>query len=545
MPKRRPSRPAPGAPRAAPAARHARQSRPAGVNGQPRISLCIIARDEAENLAALLEQVRSLVDEIVVVDTGSCDQRTLEVAQRYGARTARHEWTDDFSAARNATIDLATGDWILTLHADERLHEATPGALRTRVRRPRAEPGQKPEFTCFALLYREAAHEAQGRQQVAFAPRLFPRHPRLRWVGSFHEAPVFLDDPNNLVTIPVGELAVIHLGHPGDQARLQEKRARNRRMLDAAIALTPERPFVHFVAGRECLLQGDFAPAAERLERAVALAGEPPPGFMEQCYADLVTACCELGDYERAVRYGNEGLRYFPTADLDCAVALALLLRNGDGDADRAFLHFQRARGLYHIGNTKRGSQDVMTWRPLMGMGYVWERRGQWDRALACYEEALHYQPADVAIRRRAAAALRKLGRPAEAVPHLRQALASAGAGDPQRHHDADYQALHLALAGALQEAGELQDAYDYLDDLVRRWPAIEPYRLALADLLIAVQEYEAAVDVLGAALDGPDLAGAGVYQRLGAALTQLGRHADATNAYQLAASQTASQPTG
>ena len=68
------------------------------------LSLCVIARNEEAMLSGCLESVAGVVDEIVVVDTGSTD-RTIEVALAHGARVLEKPWTDDFSAARNAALD--------------------------------------------------------------------------------------------------------------------------------------------------------------------------------------------------------------------------------------------------------------------------------------------------------------------------------------------------------------------------------------------------------------------------------------------------------
>ena len=95
----------------------------------PRISLCMIARDEAAQLPRCLASVRGAVDEVVLVDTGSRD-RTREIAREHGARVESFAWCDDFAAARNASLARASGDWVLVLDADEELPEATRAGLR-------------------------------------------------------------------------------------------------------------------------------------------------------------------------------------------------------------------------------------------------------------------------------------------------------------------------------------------------------------------------------------------------------------------------------
>src|SRR5262245_166486 len=86
----------------------------------PQVSLCMIAKNEAANLAACLEPLRDLVDEIVVVDTGSTDE-TPAIAGQLGARVFDFPWCDDFSAARNAALERGTGRWAFCLDADERV----------------------------------------------------------------------------------------------------------------------------------------------------------------------------------------------------------------------------------------------------------------------------------------------------------------------------------------------------------------------------------------------------------------------------------------
>src|SRR5262249_33980822 len=100
---------------------------PAGA--RPRVSLCMIVRDEEANLPACLASAADLVDEVVVVDTGSTD-RTREVAARFGARVFDFPWVDDFAAARNESLRHATGDWVFWMDADDRLDEDNRGRLR-------------------------------------------------------------------------------------------------------------------------------------------------------------------------------------------------------------------------------------------------------------------------------------------------------------------------------------------------------------------------------------------------------------------------------
>jgi len=98
----------------------------------PTLSAILITRNEEANLEDCLASLDGLADQIVVVDTQSTD-RTLAIAQKYGALVdAPADWPG-FGPQKNRALDLATGDWVLSLDADERL---TP-ELRLEIKGPR------------------------------------------------------------------------------------------------------------------------------------------------------------------------------------------------------------------------------------------------------------------------------------------------------------------------------------------------------------------------------------------------------------------------
>src|SRR3989338_7693689 len=84
----------------------------------PTISLCMITKNEEKYLEQCLDSVKDIVDEIIIVDTGSKD-KTKEIAKKFSAKIFDFEWVDNFSAARNESLKHAAKDWILVLDADE------------------------------------------------------------------------------------------------------------------------------------------------------------------------------------------------------------------------------------------------------------------------------------------------------------------------------------------------------------------------------------------------------------------------------------------
>jgi len=97
-------------------------------SGLPTISLCMIVRNEEDNIRYCLDSVKDYVDEIIIVDTGSTDS-TVDICKEYTEQVYFYQWNDDFSEARNESIKYATKDWILILDADEFVKQEEFGKL--------------------------------------------------------------------------------------------------------------------------------------------------------------------------------------------------------------------------------------------------------------------------------------------------------------------------------------------------------------------------------------------------------------------------------
>lgn len=220
-----------------------------------RLALVVIARDEGTRIARLLDSVRPWVDEMLVLDTGSRDD-TAQVARAHGARVAHFAWCDDFSAARNHALALAAADWHLVLDADEWLIEGGEALQALR--------GAPPDFVG-ALQLRDRFDQAPGRQAEASAwlSRVLPG--TVRYAGRVHEQPQH--------GLPVRRLPLV-VGHDGYLAeRLADKRGRNRRLLEQALAEAPGDAYLCYQLGKDCAVYDEHAAAEAAFERACRLPG--------------------------------------------------------------------------------------------------------------------------------------------------------------------------------------------------------------------------------------------------------------------------------
>jgi glycosyltransferase involved in cell wall biosynthesis len=102
------------------------------------LSVCIITCDEEANILRTLESVKSFGDEIIVVDSGSTD-KTVALARSCGAKVFVEEWKG-FARQKNSALDKATGEWILSLDADEEVSPELAGSIRALLKTPQAAP---------------------------------------------------------------------------------------------------------------------------------------------------------------------------------------------------------------------------------------------------------------------------------------------------------------------------------------------------------------------------------------------------------------------
>ncbi len=234
----------------------------------PRLTLCLIARDEERMLPDCLRSVRGVVDEIVVVDTGSRD-RTRAIALAAGARVVEHPWQDSFAAARNAALPAAKGDWLLILDADERLGPGATKALQRALKGTRAD--------CFLLpLHNASRHDATHEEVLSGAarrgepvwlPRLLRRTPDLAWEGVVHES-VGSWLTRGSRTVARADACIVHYGAIPEYRTTLNKDERNLNLLDRQCELTPDDPAARAYLARELIRCGELPRADREIDRA-------------------------------------------------------------------------------------------------------------------------------------------------------------------------------------------------------------------------------------------------------------------------------------
>jgi glycosyltransferase involved in cell wall biosynthesis len=234
----------------------------AAESRRPRVSLCMIVKNEEAHLRDCLRSVRDLVDEIVIADTGSTDA-TKAIAREFDAVVVDFVWEDSFAAARNASLQPATGAWIFWMDADERLDEVNRRRLRGLFSRLGSENVGYAMRQSSPLS--AAPHAAAYVDQV----RLFPRHPTLRWAHRVHEQ--ILPGLRALgADVSPTDIVIDHVGFAEPEAQ-GPKVDRNLRLLELEIQEHPNDSFVVYNLGSVALTQGKLDKALQCFNRCLEL----------------------------------------------------------------------------------------------------------------------------------------------------------------------------------------------------------------------------------------------------------------------------------
>ncbi len=223
------------------------------------LSLCMIVKNEARFLPGCLKSIRNVVDEIVIVDTGSTDE-TVKIAKQFGAKVHHFDWNNSFAEARNEAIRYATSDYILWMDADERLNK---GDVRQLSFLKQRLPSEKDiAYAVEILNYR------QGRwPESAFQTRIFPNLPGIEFRGDICEQ-ISFSLAERGVKFEVSRVKIRHLGYLTSQiwqAKIQRNLPFLKKALKERVATGEFSWDIHYYLGMSYLNLNELWLAQEHL----------------------------------------------------------------------------------------------------------------------------------------------------------------------------------------------------------------------------------------------------------------------------------------
>jgi len=205
-----------------------------------QLSLCMIVKNEEKNLGSCLDSIKDIVDEMIILDTGSSDN-TVQIAKSFGAEIHNFEWCNDFSAARNESIKFARGKWILWMDADEQFDNKSKEELNSILKL-----SQHPMGVNITIRNLSSKNESYG---TAF--RLFSNHCNIHFKNIIHEQ-VSYSLKEMSAKIIDSNITIDHYGYDEDQYDQEEKRRRNLPLLLSMADKNPNDFFPQFLLGQHC-----------------------------------------------------------------------------------------------------------------------------------------------------------------------------------------------------------------------------------------------------------------------------------------------------
>ena len=229
-----------------------------------KISQCMIVKNEERNIERALSWGKGVVAEQIVVDTGSTD-RTVEIAERMGAKVYHFEWIDDFAAAKNFAISKAKYEWIALLDADEYFSEEDARKVLFYVRQLQ-DKRYDAILSAWVHLTDEGKVVAVGTQS-----RVFRNAKGLRYVGRIHEYITSVDGSDFRFVDATKELSIYHTGYGEIGHQNKVSSGRNLRIILKELEEHPDSHRMLGYLGDEYYSANDLEKAEEAFRKSISL----------------------------------------------------------------------------------------------------------------------------------------------------------------------------------------------------------------------------------------------------------------------------------
>ncbi|TDY45231.1 glycosyltransferase involved in cell wall biosynthesis [Alicyclobacillus sacchari] len=290
------------------------------------LSACLITKDEEFTLSRCLESLTGVVDEIIVVDTGSKD-KTVDIARDHGAKVYFHEWDGDFATARNAALERASGEYVLVIDADEFLDPMDKRHIRSKLLESRADG-----YLVGVVNYTGTSARYQTSSPVQVL-RVFKNG--YRYSGSIHEQvlPAVIDSGGRIETL---NLRIHHLGYLYEFVVYKAKPARNMELLQRELDKDPDSLFHISNMMAEYMRVQRYDEVVKLGKHGFEVFQKNPnhaTHLLARLLRMLVVALSMTGETAEAIKYAERGeniFPYLPDIRMDHAHALIQVGRVAD-----------------------------------------------------------------------------------------------------------------------------------------------------------------------------------------------------------------------
>lgn len=284
--------------------------------GEVFLSAVMIVKNEERHLERCLSSIVNIVDEIVIVDTGSTD-KSIKIAESFGARIFHHPWENDFSLHRNQSLKYARGKWVFVIDADEEVilkPETEKNTLKKWLKNKIPK-----DYDAVALLLKDVQKNIDI--MTMNTARIF-RKGKVRYEGIVHNKPMLVNNKHGERSIFCSYFHLNHYGYDLTPEQKKVKRQRTEGLLFARLKKDPKDYECYFYLAQIYAEAGEKKEAASAGEKYLENKNSPNmKAFNESIYFTLVHIYMKMGNMDRVKYWLNEGLKIIPD-DLDLNLSL-------------------------------------------------------------------------------------------------------------------------------------------------------------------------------------------------------------------------------
>ena len=274
----------------------------------------MITKNEEKYLGQCLNSVNDLVDEIVIVDTGSTD-KTKEIAKKFNAKIYDFKWIDNFSAARNESLKHATRDWILVFDADEVVEKHDLIKMKDAIENANNFAGFSLEQRSYLNNYFEGAAENDSDFELVknyrfYLPhnlvRLFKNNQGLHFKHKVHELVEDSITEQNLIYKRL-DVVLHHFGSLKDEKLIIEKTEQYSRIILEQLKENPDSARYNYQAARMYLGTKDFANALKFFKITAKLNTK-----YKLVFSEIAKVYLQMNDKNKAIEYFKKSMKHNP-----------------------------------------------------------------------------------------------------------------------------------------------------------------------------------------------------------------------------------------
>jgi glycosyltransferase involved in cell wall biosynthesis len=267
------------------------------------VSLCMIVKNEEDNLGRCLTSIKDIVDEMIIVDTGSTDE-TVAIAESFGAKVYHFPWTNSFSEARNESLKHATKEWILIMDADDEFCKEDKERLQQLIQ----NGSEDNNLYFFETLNYCGGFPDSNNISVNLNPRLFKNNYGFYYEGEVHNQLVNYKNNRKDINLPI---RIYHYGYLDNNIKVKNKRERNISLLKEQLKNEPNNKYACFNLANEYFALEDIQKALDFYYKSYE-EFSPNIGYGFILMIRIVIANYYLGLYDKALEFADIGLKYYP-----------------------------------------------------------------------------------------------------------------------------------------------------------------------------------------------------------------------------------------